>query len=300
MDAPPTAAGRITPASEQKPLEQILQATWGTALGILLVLCVLLVIRRFRGFLQEPLGDAGLITVGVIAAAVVSTLRLLERHLRSRREIRALPWARCLLPSLGLLLLGISLSLPGATLVALVTFWAILLTTEAAWWYVELRPLGRRPIVTERTSHSGSADGDGSDDADQGTHASVEETLGHEPPTEENEQVMFPANTTQQMTRMRGEDGTELISGFVRDEFRVGERLRNVHLAFCPPLEARPKLNAYQLDGPSISIKAAQVETYGARLDLRLVSKPERAETVVVRFEVSAPAPSSDEHPKES
>jgi hypothetical protein len=99
------------------------------------------------------------------------------------------------------------------------------------------------------------------------------------------EAELVPANVVQQFTRVR-ESGGESLFGVLRGDFAPGERTQNLHLAFCPPLARTPELSFEQVSGPPASFKAAQVETFGARLEVRLATPSEEAACVLVEFSV--------------
>lgn len=74
----------------------------------------------------------------------------------------------------------------------------------------------------------------------------------------------------QQLTRRRADSGGELIHALVRAECPAGDRRVAVHLAFCPPLEAIPRLAAHVLDDRDAEATISLAATYGARIEIRL------------------------------
>lgn len=100
----------------------------------------------------------------------------------------------------------------------------------------------------------------------------------------EEAETEFPAGYLQQMSRFRDHDGGEVIHGLLRAEFTAGQRVHHLHVAFCPPLPASPELSFEQVDGAEASVSAGQVESYGARLDLRLARPAQEGESAVVEF----------------
>jgi hypothetical protein len=94
----------------------------------------------------------------------------------------------------------------------------------------------------------------------------------------------------QQLTRSRGPDGRELLTGCLRLAFAPGQRTASAHLAFCPPFPRTPQLAVEQADGPAARIKTAQLFPYGARLDLKLVLASEKPEQVVLEFSARSQA----------
>jgi hypothetical protein len=84
----------------------------------------------------------------------------------------------------------------------------------------------------------------------------------------------------QQLSRSRTADGHESIHGTLVAEFAPGERTATLHVAFCPPFEKLPHVEAEIADGPDASVKVAQVLHSGARLEVRL-SEPTAISTAV-------------------
>jgi hypothetical protein len=71
----------------------------------------------------------------------------------------------------------------------------------------------------------------------------------------------------QQLTRSRTADGCQVIHGTLVAEFVPGERTATLHVAFCPPFERLPQVEAAADD---CDVKVVQVLHQGARLDVRL------------------------------
>lgn len=90
----------------------------------------------------------------------------------------------------------------------------------------------------------------------------------------------------QQLTRSRTADGRETISGTVVAEFVPGERTATLHIAFCPPFETLPQVDAEIADGPDASVEVTQVLHNGARFDVRLM-KP-AIEAAAISLEIVA------------
>jgi hypothetical protein len=262
--------------SHRGPLSPLMKTVWWFAAIVLVILCGVLLIRRIEGALQQPLGMVGLISVGIVAAAVASLLHLIaDRHwdaATSSLENRA----RQAVPTLGLVLLAASLSMPGSPTVALVIFWVVLAGVETLWWN---RTLARRAPGTRESAREA---------LDPSPTPVAVHSLEVEAPSAWDDDLELPTEVTQQLTRVCGEGGTEIVFGLLRGSFQAGERSQNLHLAFCPPLESRPEMTVDQVSGPAARIKTAQVEPYGVRLELRLTSRSDQAETVVIRFEAEA------------
>ena len=85
----------------------------------------------------------------------------------------------------------------------------------------------------------------------------------------------------QQLTRSLAADGTESIHGTLFAEFAPGERTAILHVAFCPPFERLPTVDAEAEDG---DVKIAQVLHQGARLEARIPHASSTLRRVTVEF----------------
>ena len=63
----------------------------------------------------------------------------------------------------------------------------------------------------------------------------------------------------QQLSRSRGAEGSEIVHGTLLAEFAAGERIAVLHVAFCPPFERLPSVEAEIADGPACDVKIVQV-----------------------------------------
>ncbi len=88
----------------------------------------------------------------------------------------------------------------------------------------------------------------------------------------------------QQLKRVRDPSGREIIYGTIRAELGPGERTTSLHVSFCPPLDAVPKFELEQIDGPQSRIKAGRVLAYGARIDVRLVDELDAATSIGIEW----------------
>jgi len=222
------------------------------------MLACLLFVRRLSGALQQPLSAWSLLTVTLVAVSVMSLL-----HSVASLSVRR---TGLLLSSSTLTLFAVSLSLPGTQPWALLFFWAAVIGEEATWWWVSFR---RLDLLDKRATSVG--------EAILPTEHSLDE-----------EETELPAGVTQQLTRA-WQDGREVIYGQLRSCFTSGRRDQSLHIAFCPPLSTLPEVTVHQLDGPSATVKASQVEVYGARLDIHLASAARETTEVVLEFSATQP-----------
>jgi hypothetical protein len=88
----------------------------------------------------------------------------------------------------------------------------------------------------------------------------------------------------QQLTRYRAADGTQSIHGTLIAEFAPGERSATLYVAFCPPLERLPTVEAEAIDDASASVKLTQLLHNGVQLDVRLPQPANDKQTVTVEM----------------
>jgi hypothetical protein len=74
----------------------------------------------------------------------------------------------------------------------------------------------------------------------------------------------------QNLTRVRTAEGHEAIRGTLLAEFQPGERQTTLHIAFCPPFERLPEVEANVADDSDADVKLTQVFHHGAQFELRL------------------------------
>jgi hypothetical protein len=224
---------------------------------MLVAVAMLVLMRRWAGALDTPLGPAALMTTGALVAAAAVAIRLAWLL---TPVARATPWrdrAVMLLTLLAVLALGAGLCVPSTGAARLWLFAPLAAEEGWAWaWY-----LGRK---TTRQPTPNSSRGTGS-------QAVLQDDLP-------------PKDVVQQLTRSQADDGTERLSGWLRMPFAAGQRTGSVHVAFCPPLKATPELLVEQIGGPDARVKTAQLLPYGVRLDLKLAVAAEEPTSVLLQF----------------
>jgi hypothetical protein len=214
-----------------------------TALNALLLLLALVVVeRRSAGAFEQPLDGVLLVSAVLVAVALAAVVRLplLGHGPWSRGE-----GVRLAAPSIALLLLGWSLSLPSTSLVSCLLLWTLILGEEAWLWQQVFHPLKLSAEFLPgrlRLGRSGKLS----------------------PRAIEQDQV------TQQLTRLRAADGSDVLQGWLRAPLAAGQRTAHLHVAFCPPFATSPRLEFAQTGGPAARIKQGQLLAYGVRLDVKL------------------------------
>jgi hypothetical protein len=245
-----------------------------------------LLARRLAGALGAPLDTATLLATALALAAVVAGARL---TLRLPAHWPGAPGRRWLVPgilSLAVLSAGVGLSLPGTSPAGLAALWAALIAEELWAW----RPAAWGPLrisLPRRRDRARTPRADAprppAPDA-----VPVPPVNAAEPPAEA---------VTQQLTRAHTPDGGESLAGWLRVPFAGGQRVANVHVAFCPPFGRTPGAKLEQLEGPAARIKTGQVLACGARFDLKLSGPAEEPAVVLLRFTAEARPTAEAESP---
>jgi hypothetical protein len=90
----------------------------------------------------------------------------------------------------------------------------------------------------------------------------------------------------QHVERRRGEDGREIVSGWVRVAIAATCRHATAHVAICPPFEHVPECFAEQMDGPGARVKTAQVLCHGVRFEIKLDEPAVERAAVLIEFSI--------------
>ena len=234
------------------------------------LLCLMIAIKGLLGAFRTPAATLILVLAAVGAEACATLYRFFWKVLH-RSALRAnAEMLRVILPTVAILCVGFALSTAGASTWAIGTVWIVIVTAELAWWIADSR--------ISRTLHT-ARDGSLRPDRRNGRQPEDENLLA-------DDDGELDARVVQQLTRFRDDGGMELISGVLRGEFAAGERTHNLHVAFCPPLDYEPQVIAHQLDGAPVIVKVAQVEEFGARIELQLTGKIDASEPPTIYFEV--------------
>ncbi|MBC8114659.1 MAG: hypothetical protein H7062_09800, partial [Candidatus Saccharimonas sp.] len=84
----------------------------------------------------------------------------------------------------------------------------------------------------------------------------------------EHDESAHDEHVTQWMSRRVTDDG-ELVEGWLRVEFPVGQREATAHVSFCPPLSGPPVIETEDLDGGDLEIRVGTAFPFGTRLTVR-------------------------------
>lgn len=271
-------------AGPDYPTATIVRWAAVTATVFLLLAAAALCWRRLAGALFQPLEPAVLLAVAVFVGAAAAAIRLAWRWQArdggASRWRRWSPWA----VSAGVIGVGAALSLKETSLLGLVPFWLILLGEEWWAWYARARHRRARRRAAASVGPTASAARENpletGHEAESPVISAVSVAQG--PPA---------GDVVQQLIRRRAADGTEVVSGWLRVALAAGQRIANLHVAFCPPLARTPQVNVEQVEGPPARIKKVQVLPYGARFDLKLAEAAEASAWVLLQFSAQSGPP---------
>ena len=231
----------------------------GTLLSLLGLAAVMLVWRRLAGALHEPLELPAMAITACVLAAAGPSIRLLWAGIlwpgRQARHASGCSWHDRLIllaPTVAILAVGFSLSVPGTSAAGLAVLWSLIAAEEIYSLVLHISFRSPATIVARPVAV---------------------------PPHDTADGVV-----TQQLVRVTDRGGAESMSGLLRANFLAGQRTATVHVAFCPPFSAMPKMEVEQVDGPSGKIKIVQLLPYGARFDIKLLENAEEPLDVSLRF----------------
>jgi hypothetical protein len=88
----------------------------------------------------------------------------------------------------------------------------------------------------------------------------------------------------QNLTRVRTAAGHDAIRGTLIAEFEPGARQTTLHIAFCPPFERLPEIDANLVDDSDAELKLTQAFHHGAQFEVRLPEEAEEIMSVELEF----------------
>lgn len=91
----------------------------------------------------------------------------------------------------------------------------------------------------------------------------------------------------QSWTRFSDESG-ESITAIERVLFEPGQRHQTIHFSFVPSLIAIPEITTHIVEGPPASIRLDEMQTFGARLELKLSQQYEEPVELIIQIEMVA------------
>lgn len=243
---------------------------------LILGLAAVLVARRLSGALVSPLSGGAIL---MVALTLESTM-LVYRYFASCTEYSILStqyfgrWQHSLppravfsliTPEFAALAILASLTIRGTPAWGLILAWLLMISAESIPWLLHCRPglINGRWLRLVRPTAA---------------------------PPVEIERPEIPSGLIQQLTRTR-EGDRESIHALVQAEIAANDHLAVVHLSFCPPLAARPKLSAYALNAEDAEVRITQAETFGTRLEVRLPATKETSRALMIEVLGSVTGP---------
>jgi hypothetical protein len=230
--------------------DPILQSAIATG-GLAVALGAFLFYRRATGSLDAPLPFLQLLaTAAVLLVWAVVFRRLLSLDGRTTPALGV--------PLVAIALFALACSYPGRR----VFDWAVWLLAIAAVLLFE------RAAKSMESWRRRAADSRNSPDA---------------------QQVGRDAEIMQQLTRYRTASGQDVVRGTLAAQFVTGERTTTLYVAFCPPFERLPRVDAEVLEDSSAAVKLAQVLHNGIQLEVRLAKAAPERRMVSVEFFAAEP-----------
>lgn len=105
----------------------------------------------------------------------------------------------------------------------------------------------------------------------------------------EGEADPLSPNLVQQVTRVLEEDG-ERVHVLAKVAIEAGDCMGVLHLALSPPLDSPPDLAACVVDEPGATVRVTDAESYGARVEVRLLQPVSQRRAVWLEIHGVAPS----------
>lgn len=248
-----------------RPQQQIVRNVVIAGLLMMLALAAWLAFRRTAGAVSHELSSLHLVALAIGTAFSLSLLRTgLHRLAVDSPFCTPLQLVSLsLFCTLVAILMGASVSGGRSPVGSVALLWAILATEEAIGWFTFRRAQQRRGRSL-RPSGQDESPGDHSSPAPTELRVDLDEM------SDDETAGSLPEEVSQRITRASDNEGQEVVYGQLRCHFAPGQRQQNLHVAFCPPLKCVPSVTVDQLDGPPAKVRATQMQTFGACIEVRL------------------------------
>ena len=92
-----------------------------------------------------------------------------------------------------------------------------------------------------------------------------------------------------QFARQHTPDGQDVLIGTHFVKLAPGQKQEVLHLPFSPAFEVTPDVSCEALDAEGVRVKAASVQPYGARLEIRRSGQTDSETTAQIQVFISAP-----------
>src|SRR5205085_7582080 len=238
-------------------------------LGLLLLVAAVLVVRRSVGQLTFPLSPPALLACGLLVAAASITRRLLtDDGPRASEAVRTL-WR--VAPTIAVVLIASSLSIPGTSAAGLFLLWICTAAGEIVGQIIMQSCAVKK---AEWLSHS--------DEKTQMPSGLAFQDAAPARSSSEADLEEDDLDVYQRLTRRRDDLGRELLSGWLRVDVAPGERTKFAHVAFCPPMRS-PQCEI-ELEDEFVTATVAQVLPQGARFELKLPKAATEATSIAFEW----------------
>ena len=226
--------------------------------GLLSVGGGFLLLRRIQGELTAPASFALLATTGCFLAVWLTVSF----------------WRTRILPEFGIsvsfgvlasIVIASAISIPGSSVFGVIILWTPILTMAGFFSWTQISGLRSEAEVDANSS---------------------QESV---PLLHEEEIETLDPSIRQSVTRSVDEDGAEVICGKVRCEFEPNERVQNVHIGFCPVLDAEPEVFAEIADGSEADVSIGQILCTGVRFDVKMHHPVTDGTSVLIEFYAKCP-----------
>ena len=251
--------------ADPRPLDRQLVVAVALTLFILFGFVSLwLAARRLSGAFTQPLSGLEI----VAAAVVIESLALGIRRILASTRFSVLRTHYSLVVSIAVIIALTSLILPGTPVLGTLLALFVLFGAETASWlpsasrYLDRFSLLRRFLRVESDAPSATEDAD------------------------------TPPDLVQRLTRVREAAG-ESIHVLASAEIPAHDRLGVIHISFVPALASRPELTAHAMNADDVEVRLTQVDTFGARMEVRVPQAEPQSRHVLIEVLGSAIDPRS-------
>ncbi|MFI4875707.1 MAG: hypothetical protein ACIALR_10230 [Blastopirellula sp. JB062] len=298
-----------TPHAEARLL--LLPTAWIGAIALALA-AIQVVWLRLAGWALIDVSGFAHFFIAIALAGICAAIRACWLYGGRCRSLPTAEYAIALVPLLGGVVLAASLTSAATSPYVVFLFWFVFAAEEAItllFFVPQIVPtrlidsLGAAPAATDSaapfvrdTSPQTAAEPRRGDSPSENASplqaspppaADEEEKLWRFDAAEGPAPHFVAGNVSQQLTRAK-EATTEVVYGYLRADFAAGHRHQTLHVAFCPPLAGIPEVEICQVEGPEVSVKVAEVEAHGARVELRRSGPHDDSTTVLLELHAAA------------
>ncbi len=260
----------------------LIRAVASSLVAALLLLGLFLLVRSWNGSFARPFGGRTVLIAWTLSLVVVLAARLM-RVLDATGAAARWDWGIDLAGSASLAAMALAMTGNSATSYAPALVWLSGLALEASWYAQRGRMAGLVEVSLAVDQRVGDVE-PSPHDVDDSREPELTESDAEEP-----EAPLLAEHVERQLTREVSPQGEVRVHGLVRGQLETGQRVRPVHVEFCPPFSGDPEVTAYILEGAGIEVRLTQAACFGARWEwYRLASESHAPVEVVMFFEARA------------